>query len=96
MTFSRHFSFGFVLVAILCIIVLFFFPGVEGPYSALHGPVTVLVSLKAKLCLCLALLLAAMHLLGRSVAVSRALRIPLDKPFLSGLFDPYPNAVLRC
>lgn len=33
--------------AVLCVLALFFFPGMEGPYSAVHGPVTALLSLRA-------------------------------------------------
>jgi hypothetical protein len=40
---------GYVLavVAVLCVLAVFFFPGVEGPYSAVNGPVTALLSARA-------------------------------------------------
>lgn len=94
--FFRQLRYELALVAILCVIALFFFPALQGPYSAVHGPVTALLSLKAKLFLCLALLLAAMHLLMRCVSVCSTLRIPLDTLFLGARFDPDHNAVLRC
>lgn len=97
MTLSRQVSYEFALVAILCTVALFLFPAVQGPYSAVHGPVTALLSLKAKVFLCLALLLAAMHLLARCVAVRHlALRIPLDGLFFPASFDSEHAAVLRC
>ncbi len=97
MRLSRQLSYEFVLVAILCTVALFLFPAVQGPYSAVHGPVTALLSLKAKVFLCLALLLAAMHLLARCVAVCHlALRIPLDGLFFPASFDSEHAAVLRC
>ena len=33
--------------AVLAVLALFFFPGMDGPYSAVHGPVTALLSLRA-------------------------------------------------
>ena len=47
--------------------------------------------------ICLALLLAAMHLFARYVAVCQlVLRISLDGPFLPAAFDSKHPAVLRC
>jgi len=33
--------------AALCVLAIFFFPSIEGPYSAVHGPVTALLSIRA-------------------------------------------------
>lgn len=33
--------------AVLCVLAIFFFPSIEGPYSAVHGPVTALLSIHA-------------------------------------------------
>ncbi len=33
--------------AVLAVLALFFFPGMDGPYPAVHGPVTALLSLRA-------------------------------------------------
>jgi hypothetical protein len=97
LTISRQLSYEFALVAILCTVTLLLFPAVQGPYSAVHGPVTALLSLKAKVFLCLTLLLAAMHLFACCVAVCHlALRISLDGPFLLAAFDSEHAAVLRC
>jgi hypothetical protein len=97
LTLSRQLSYEFALVAILCTVALFLFPAVQGPYSAVHGPVTALLSFKAKVFLCLALLLAAMHLLARCVAVCHlALRISLGGLFPPRSFDSEHTDVLRC
>jgi hypothetical protein len=97
LTLSQHLSYEFALVAILCTVALFLFPAVQGPYCAVHGPVTALLSLKAKVFLCLVLLLAATHLLAHSVAVCHlALRIPLDRVFLPSSFDLEHADLLRC
>ena len=34
---------------VLCVLAIFLFPGMEGPYSAVHGPVTALLSIRAAL-----------------------------------------------
>jgi hypothetical protein len=47
--FGRHFGFQFVLLFILCAAGLLFFPVAHGSYSAVHGPVTALQSIKTRL-----------------------------------------------
>ena len=98
MTFSSKFSYQFALLVILCTITLLFFPVIQGgPYSAVHGPATALLSLKAKTLLCLALLLAAMHLLARYLAVCHvAPGILVDRTSLPASRDSEHTAVLRC
>jgi hypothetical protein len=96
LTFPRQLSYEFALIAILCTIALFLFPAVQGPYSAVHGPVTALLSLKAKLFLCLALLLAAMHLLVRCVAICDLAFRLRGGPFLSASLNSEHTSVLRC
>jgi hypothetical protein len=34
-------------VAVFCVLAIFFLPGHEGPYSAVNGPVTALLSIRA-------------------------------------------------
>jgi hypothetical protein len=38
---------GLALLAALCVLGIFFFPVLDGPYSAVHGPVTALLSIRA-------------------------------------------------
>lgn len=35
------------LIAFLCVLIIFFFPVIQGPYPAVHGPVTALFSVRA-------------------------------------------------
>jgi hypothetical protein len=35
------------VVAVICVLAVFFFPAMQGPYSAVHGPVTALLSARA-------------------------------------------------
>lgn len=34
-------------LAVLCVLSIFFFPAMEGPYPVVHGPVTALLSIRA-------------------------------------------------
>jgi hypothetical protein len=38
---------GLALLAVFCVLGIFFFPVMNGPYSAVHGPVTALLSIRA-------------------------------------------------
>jgi len=35
------------VVATVCVLVIFFFPAMQGPYSVVHGPVTALLAARA-------------------------------------------------
>jgi hypothetical protein len=35
------------VLAVFCVLSIFLFPGVEGPYPVVHGPVTALLSIRA-------------------------------------------------
>ncbi len=35
------------VIAVLCVLTIFFFPAMQGPYSVVHGPVTALLSVRA-------------------------------------------------
>jgi hypothetical protein len=35
------------VLAVVCVLTIFFFPAMEGPYCAVHGPVTALLSIQA-------------------------------------------------
>jgi hypothetical protein len=35
------------VVAVLCVLAIFFFPAMQGPYCVVHGPVTALLSIRA-------------------------------------------------
>ena len=43
----RRIAFALVLIAIAGVLAVFFFPTLEGPYSAVNGPVTALLSVRA-------------------------------------------------
>src|SRR5580658_8304538 len=35
------------VLAVLCVLTIFLFPGMQGPYSVVHGPVTALLAARA-------------------------------------------------
>ncbi len=40
-------AFALAMVSVVCVLAVFFFPAVRGPYSAVHGPVTVMHAARA-------------------------------------------------
>lgn len=85
------------MLAIVCTASIFFFPAICGPYSAVHGPVTTLRSIKRKLQMWLVLALAAFHVLAPRLpgwdSVLRLLRWEVAPPRLS---FPDNDSPLRC
>jgi hypothetical protein len=40
-------AYALAVVAVLCVLTVFFFHAIEGPYSVVHGPATALLSARA-------------------------------------------------
>jgi hypothetical protein len=95
--FSRQLTSEFAVVAILCAAAVLFFPSVRGPYSAVHGPVTALRSVQTRLKMWLVMTLAALHILGCSLAACRSVLSALSGRAFSFRSSP-PGSVffLRC
>ena len=95
--FSRQLTSEFAIVAILCAAAVLFFPAVRGSYSAVHGPVTALRSAQTRLKMWLVMALAALHILGCSLAVSRsALYVLSGRAFSLRSSPPGKVFFLRC
>ena len=76
---------------------IFLFPVARGPFCAVHGPVTALLSLRLRLKLWLGMALAALHLLGRVLPDSlAALRAAVPTSLLPQSVSPEQIPVLRC
>jgi uncharacterized membrane protein YjgN (DUF898 family) len=60
------------IVAVLCVAVIFFFPAIQGPYSAVNGPVTALQSAQAASRVRVAIVLAAFSLIANFLSPSLA------------------------
>jgi hypothetical protein len=93
----RHFSYEFALVAILCTVALFLFPAAHGSFSAVHGPVTTLRSIKVKLRIWVALALAAAYLVGFHLPCFSSAWSVLEQRVLLFRSAPFGDmSVLRC
>jgi hypothetical protein len=95
--FPRHVGYEFAILAAVCALGIFLFPATSGPYSAVHGPVTALLSSRAKLKLCSGLAIAGLslrwHFLLDGCAALSGLR---EKVGLPNSVSPEQISVLRC
>ena len=95
--FPRDLGYEFAILAVICTVAIFLFPMARGSYSAVHGPVTALLSLRAKLKLWLGIALAALHLLGRMQREPFAsLLAAWQELLLPQAVPPGQISVLRC
>jgi hypothetical protein len=88
------------LIAVICVLSIFFFPAMRGPYSVVHGPVTALLAARAAagLRMSIAGVRVVRDRLARTHA-ARAQSLGTASPFLE-----FPNnslcaecsSVLRC
>jgi hypothetical protein len=85
------------VVAVFCVLTVFLFPAIQGPYSAVNGPVTALQSARAALRLRTAIVQAACRMLGNLRILpeisSWMNRLQLELP--SGALLDGPT-ILRC
>lgn len=52
----------FAVLAVFCVLMIFFFPAAQGPYCVVHGPVTALLSVRAAISLQLRIVRAGLRL----------------------------------
>ncbi len=86
------------VVAALCVLSIFLFPCVQGPYPAVHGPATALQAMRGAARLRLTILAAALKVLSNSLIPSMRSLFQIQ---LSGLrVRPASlselNTILRC
>ena len=87
-----------VFCAAVCVLLLFFFPLVHGPFQATHGPTTALRWRKAFLAMLFLLFYAAKGLLSRPEAVADG-RIERARPDADAILSATMEenlAILRC
>ena len=97
MIFSRDFGFEFVLLLILCTASLFFFPVSHGSYSAVHGPVTIVQSIKARLQMWVIMAIAACSPAFKRLLAGNSRRPCQAYTAIGFVFsDPAQIFVLRC
>lgn len=95
---SRQLAYEIAVVAIVCVLAIFFLPMAHGPYSAVHGPTTALRSLRNKLLMVLSMSLAALRIFAAVLSLLESRWAELSRP--SFLEVPAESselgAVLRC
>lgn len=94
---TRNFDFKFALLVILCAALAFFFPAMRGSYSAVHGPVTALRSVRERVRLRLVLALAVLHMWGYRLLMSCVSLLRATWGAISLAYDPpHGTSALRC
>ena len=92
---SRQGMCEIAVVAMVCVLSVFFVPLAHGPYSVVHGPTTALRSLRHKVQVVLSMWLAALCLLALTPLLGSTPRFSAGR-FLGTLVPPEWNGVLRC
>ena len=97
MVFGRH-GCEIAVLTVLCVLVIFFFPVMQGPYSVLHGPVTALRAARAGVHLRLAIMQAALSSLGGHLIAALLVlaQMSLSKAEFQSVSLPECCTVFRC
>ena len=91
---------GIAVLVVLCVLGIFFFPAMQGPYSAVHGPVTALLAARAASGLRVAIVRAATAVasslgFARLTLMLSAWTVVPTSVFAVG-FDEGCDLILRC
>ena len=70
---SGRTEYALAVLAVFCVLVVFFFPALQGPYPAVHGPVTALLSLRAAARLRLGVMRNSLRAISARVARARVI-----------------------
>ncbi|MGD0214900.1 MAG: hypothetical protein ABSB87_16865 [Terriglobales bacterium] len=92
----EHTAYEFTIIAIFCTVAILVFPAASGSYVVVHGPVTALQSLRAKLKLWLGMAAAARqlrHLIPTKFAAPQTARHMI---LLTQSDLPEQSTTLRC
>lgn len=86
------------VVAVLCVLTIFFFPAMQGPYPVVHGPVTAFQAARSALRVQIAIVHAALNSQGDSrispLAVLSSTSLPTTESEATG--SPEHSTILRC
>jgi hypothetical protein len=85
-------------LAVLCILTIFFFPGVQGPYSVVHGPATALLAARAAVRARIGIVRGAWKLLADRLTLPLVVfgRISLSEAVFHAAALSECSAILRC
>jgi hypothetical protein len=85
------------VIAMVCVLSVFFVPVAHGPYSAVHGPTTALRALRNRAQVALAMWLGALGFSGAKVQAGTSLLSDVHfSEFLTCSVQPELSVVLRC
>ena len=96
---SGHIRCELAVLTVLCVLMIFFFPVMQGPYSVVHGPVTALQAARAAARLRIIIVQGAQNTLGNfliSPLVTLSSWILLSQAEFRSVSVPEYNTILRC
>ena len=83
------------VMAVLCVLMIFLFPAMQGPYSVVNGPVTALLAARAAVRLRIAIVQGALNSVGNYL-VSPLSGMSLSPAEFQSISLPEYNTILRC
>ena len=86
------------VMAVLCILMIFLFPAMQGPYSVVHGPVTALLAARAAVRLRIAIVQGALNSVGNYLVSPLVVLswMSLSPAEFQSISPPEYNTILRC
>ncbi len=92
-------AYGLAVIAVFCVLAVFFSHAIQGPYSVVHGPVTALLSLRAAAGVRMAIMHAGLNALAMRVSFALVLVSWVPLWIQDSQADSLPGSgsqVLRC
>ena len=96
---SGHIGCELAVLTVLCVLMIFFFPVMQGPYSVVHGPVTALQAARAAARLRIIIVQGALNSQGNfliSPLVTLSSWMLLSQAEFRSVSVPEYNTILRC
>jgi hypothetical protein len=86
------------VTAVFCVLMIFLFPAMQGPYSVVNGPVTALLAARAAVRLRIAIVQGALNSVGNYLVSPLVVLswISLSPAEFQSISLPEYNAILRC
>ena len=86
------------VMAVLCILMIFLFPAMQGPYSVVNGPVTALLAARAAVRLRIAIVQGALDSVGNYLVSPLVVLsgMSLSPAEFQSISLPEYNTILRC
>jgi hypothetical protein len=95
---SGRIGWELAMLAVLCVLAIFLFPGVQGPYSVVHGPATALLAARAAARTRIGIVRGALKLLANRLILPLVFlrKVSLSEAVFHTAALPECNAILRC